>query len=204
MAIRGRLGSVVARPFARALVAVGFAIVVVATLGWRASPDASIDRQQGVVVAFEAGDVLTVDVDGDQRRVRLLGCAATTGAEASASAWVEAASRNVVLLGQDVPRRDDDAAWFAYVFTQDGRGETLNEHLIARGVAFADRRHPFAFETTFTTAESAARQAKLGVWSSLPADPPMPAWRRAWLEARRDARDDAPPADSWSDHAATP
>ncbi len=141
-------------------------------------------RSSNVVEAVE-GEVILLDVKGTICRIRLTGVVAVDGAEAVIRRFADEGP--IRLLSEPVPQREESGDLLAYVYHEQG-GLTLNERLVAEGVAFAERRHDYAYAPTLIGLESEARRQRVGMWSAMPQDPPMPRWRRVWLDAQRATR----------------
>jgi len=63
-------------------------------------------------------------------------------------------------------------------------GESLNQWLIERGLAYADFRFEHVHEIRFERAERTARKAKAGLWAGV-REAQMPEWRRRMDAARK-------------------
>lgn len=115
--------------------------------------------------------------------VKLAGVDTTGVAEAPAFVAERHGGRVLVYL-EDVPTRDSAGNLLAYLFLPDDT--LLNEHVLAAGLGYADRRWEYAFRGTFQQAEEAAWRQKQGLWASQD-ESQMPEWRQRWLaEMRKD------------------
>lgn len=134
------------------------------------------DRSRLYAVArIVDGDTIRVDIDGQERVVRLIGVDTPEvvdprkpvqcyGREASkqVAAWLE---------GQQVRLETDDSQGsldrynrvLAYVYTSDG--QMVNGRLIAEGYAFEyTYDQPYRYQAEFKRLEQQARQAERGLW----------------------------------------
>ena len=163
------------------LVALGVAVIGSRSRGAGvvATDKTRFHQQHGTVAEVVAGDDLRVVTDrGTAATVRLIGVDANASPAAAAFAR-EACRGGVLLYLQDVPTRDHAGDLLAYVFLPDG--SLLNETLIARGLAYADRRWDYAYRSTFTQVEAAASKKRLGLWADDSHERTMPEWRQRWL-----------------------
>ena len=135
------------------------------------------------VVGVVAGDTLRVEPDdGAAVVVKLIGVDAN--GDAPALAFTESAvSPRVLLYLQDVPTRDHAGNVLAYAYLEDG--SLLNQAILDRGLAYADRRWDYAYRASFTQAEEAASRKRVGVWADDGHEATMPEWRRRWLGEMR-------------------
>ncbi len=152
-------------------------------------------RYEGAVakITYAAdGDTIDVDIPDGTRpvtRIRLWGidCPeiahgvgetdAYFGREAADFVRKELVGRKV-RLAMDPSRtpREKYGRLLAYVYLED-TGEMLNELLIERGLAYADRRFAHVFRHEFVEREKSAKRAKLGLWAHVTTKQ-MPAWRQ--------------------------
>lgn len=72
--------------------------------------------------------------------------------------------------------RDKYGRLLAYVYLDD-TGEMLNELLVAKGLAYADRRFAHVFKQEFVRRERLAMSAKAGLWAAV-TPKQMPGWRQ--------------------------
>jgi endonuclease YncB( thermonuclease family) len=139
-----------------------------------------------------AADVLEVDIpDGDRlvTCVRLRGIAgpeiahpagghdAYFGREAADFVQEHVEGQRVTItLDPNRGLRGEDGCVLAYLSLSD-TGESLNELLLAEGLAFADGRTAHVLSVRFQQLENRARRARRGLW--LRATPEqLPDWRR--------------------------
>ena len=83
-----------------------------------------------------------------------------------------------IRLALDPSRRPRDrfGRLLAYVYLVDA-GEMLNELLIRRGLAYADRRFAHVFKHRFVAIEKRAIKQQIGLWAGVQPEQ-MPAWRQ--------------------------
>jgi micrococcal nuclease len=138
------------------------------------------------------GDTIDVDIpDGRRRvtRIRLWGvdCPETAhekgrqdayfGRQATDFVRQEVVGRRVRLeLEPNHRSRDKYGRLLAYVYLAE-TGQMLNEVLITRGLAYADRRFPHVFKHRFAGLEKKAVKHKAGLWAGVTPQQ-MPAWRQ--------------------------
>lgn len=160
--------------------------------GYRGN-DRHIYHEAYATVTYAAdGDTLDVDIPDRRRavtRIRLWGvdCPEIAHDESESDAWFgQDAARFVrsIVVGQRVrlaldpirETRDKYGRLLAYVYLADS-GRMLNELLIERGLAYADRRFPHVFKHRFVQREKAAAKLKTGLWQGITPEK-MPDWRR--------------------------
>ncbi len=176
------------RPTVAATIALAaIALLLLRIAVGKPSDAVAFDRHQAEVV-WSDGE-LVADVDGQKASLALLGIdpapSATDALQVAVAEWLANHDGRARLVLADVPVHDSQGRLLAYVFPTAG-GITLNEQLVRDGHAFADRRFDHPYAATLVTAELAAIVDRNGVWSSLPNDPPMPTWRRAWRQTQKD------------------
>lgn len=165
--------------------------------GYRAGDRSRYHGTEAQVIRVVDGDTLDVDIQDGNRpttRVRLRGvdCPeiahgpgeedAHFGREAFDFVRNSAAGRRVQLyLDPHRANRDRYGRLLAYVHFLDAAsaspGEMLNEMLIARGLAYADRRSDHVFSLQFAQRETIARRRGVGLWAGITPEQ-MPKWRR--------------------------
>lgn len=170
--------------------------------GWFGDAGSDRDRYHGVeaTVTYAAdGDTIDVDIPDGKRsltRVRLWGvdCPETAhgpddvdayfGPEAKAYVGEHVVGRRV-RLALDPNRRPRDRyhRLLAYAYLVDG-GAMLNEELVLRGLAYADRRFDHVFRHRFGEIEKRAMREKAGLWKQVTARQ-MPEWRQRMDAGRR-------------------
>ena len=144
-----------------------------------ATDKARFQQRECRVVEVVQGDTLRVTTeDGAAATVRLVGVDANGSDDARAFAEA-ACGGGVRLYLQDVPTRDHAGDLLAYVFLPDG--SLLNQELIARGLAYADRRWEYAYRSPFMQLEAAASKRRVGLWADDAHEGTMPEWRKRWL-----------------------
>ncbi len=160
---------------------------------WASVRPPATDRARFHQQVFEvsdvpAGDRLLLVTPRGPVELRLLGIDAYDR-ETARQALASAAGDAVLVYLIDVPTRDAAGTLFGYAYA----GELLlNEAIIARGEAFADRRLDHPYRQHFEQVEATAARARRGIWAIFPdvPDKAMPPWRRRWLsEQRKDAWD---------------
>ncbi len=133
------------------------------------------------VVSVTDGDTMTVEINGANERVRLIGINAPEAGECFASeATTELRSLTVgttVRLVTDQSNRDDFGRLLRYVFV-DGRARGtlfVNEVLVEGGFAIANRYEPdTARANELDEAQARAQDANRGVWVEGACGPPAP------------------------------
>lgn len=142
------------------------------------------------------GDTIDVGVpDGDkaQTRIRLWGVdtpetAGSPGGEQYFGPEASAFTKSTVLnkpVRLELVREDTRGKYgrlLAYVFVD---GVMLNEVLLEKGYAYADRRFPHPWRERFVQLEKRAQKQGTGLWQEVTIDK-MPEWRRryeTWLES---------------------
>lgn len=126
------------------------------------------------------------------------------GPEAAAFVRAHVVGRRVKLVLDPIhPPRDKHGRLLAYVYLVDEaggpiksgdapqgaglvppEGQSLNQWLIERGLAYADLRFEHVHEIRFERAERTARKAKAGLWAGV-REAQMPEWRRRMDAARK-------------------
>ncbi len=138
------------------------------------------------------GDTIDVDIpDGnrDVTRIRLWGVdcpeiahgegepGAHFGREATDFVRGEIVGRRVrLVLDPNRRSRDKYGRLLAYVYLAD-TGELLNEMLVQRGLAYADRRFPHVFKRRFVSIEKKVIKQRIGLWAEVTPEQ-MPGWRQ--------------------------
>lgn len=131
------------------------------------------------VVSVTDGDTLTVEINGVNERVRLIGINAPEAGECfAAEATAELRSLTVdttVRLVIDQSNRDDFGRLLRYVFVDAGARGTIfvNEVLVTGGFAIANRYAPdTARADELDVAQEVAQAAERGLWSPGACGPP--------------------------------
>ena len=88
--------------------------------------------------------------------------------EATVFAWQHSLGRSVTLRLQAHRIRDRHGRLLAYVVLPDG--SVLNEHLVAAGLARADRRFPHDDMERYENLETQAKRKRLGLWQGAPGE----------------------------------
>ncbi|HEX6257889.1 MAG TPA: thermonuclease family protein [Candidatus Saccharimonadales bacterium] len=128
------------------------------------------------VVSFADGDTITVDMNGQHEKVRMIGvdtpeknhpdkpkqCYSTQASQFTKNKIVAAGT--VVRLEADPLNdpRDRYNRLLRYVYLRDGT--LLNKQLVSEGYGFAYTLYPFAKTTEFTEAHTQAQTAMKGLW----------------------------------------
>jgi len=126
------------------------------------------------VVEVLDGNTLTVKMDGDKRRVRLLGITAPKppgqkqpeqhfGAESKAFVEAELLGRNVKLRFMREKREDRYDRLLAYV---EQEGKDFNAKMVRRGYAWADASGDHPRREEYRKLEKEARKQRRGMWAS--------------------------------------
>lgn len=147
---------------------------------------------KATVIRAADGDTIYIDISdrrSSKTRVRLWGVdcpeIAHGAAEADAYYGPEAAAfvrkhvvghRVRVVLDPNRGVRDKFGRLLAYVYLED-TGEMLNETLLNRGLAYADRRFDHVMKHRFGRLEKKAAKAKVGLWADVLPEQ-MPHWRQ--------------------------
>ena len=145
------------------------------------------------------GDTIDIDApDGHfcRTRIRLWGVDTPETAKSNAGAmyYGDEASRftrelvehrQVRVVLSPLRGRDIYGRLLAYVYVRQ-RGEEimLNEELIARGYAYADRRFDHFWRLRFEQLEEKAQKQRLGLWAKVRPEQ-MPPWRQRYLKRVR-------------------
>lgn len=147
--------------------------------GWN-EPWTCTSGTLATVVSVTDGDTLTVEINGVNERVRLIGINSPEAGECfAAEATAELRSLTVgrtVRLVIDRTNRDDFGRLLRYVFVDDQiRGTVfVNEVLVEGGFAIANRYEPdTAKAAELETAQGRAQDATRGLWSSGACGPPV-------------------------------
>jgi len=154
------------------------------------------DQRHFVVQSVLSGDRMAIEsVDGRVSQiVTLLGIDAPDlgpggmphgpGALEAYQSLREMAQGKRVMLGlPGLGTRSADGTLLAYVYRDgDPPALSLNERLVADGLAFADRRLNHPFHKQFNEAEGEARRKRRGMWAFV-RDDQQPEWRRQWLKS---------------------
>ncbi len=159
--------------------------------GYRGSRRADFNGAVSTVTYAADGDTIDIDIpDGsrDVTRIRLWGvdCPEIAHAEGEEDAYFgreafEFVHQHVVgrrvRLELDPIRspRDRYGRLLAYVYFDD-TGEMLNEILVSRGLAYADRRFHHVFKDRLVKIEKKAVRQHVGLWAGVKPEQ-MPAWR---------------------------
>lgn len=183
----------------RIFVLLGFVLVAVLSaldhagaFGYRGGDRSRYEGAVAKITHAADGDTIDVDIPDGSRpvtRIRLWGidCPeiahgvaetdAYFGREAADYVRKEIVGRKV-RLAMDPGRapREKYGRLLAYVYLED-TGEMLNELLIERGLAYADRRFAHVFNHQFVERERIAKRGKAGLWARLTPQQ-MPAWRQ--------------------------
>lgn len=146
--------------------------------GW-AEPWTCTEGTLASVVSVTDGDTLTVEINGANERVRLIGINAPEAGECFA-AEATAQLRNLtvgttVRLVIDQTNRDDFGRLLRYVFVEDADRGTVfvNEVLVSGGFAIANRYAPdTARADDLDAAQTTAQEAERGLWSPGACGPP--------------------------------
>lgn len=163
-----------------------------------AVPMPDLSRAQAVdVIDVRAGNVLVVQLAGEQRLVRLIGVfAPAAGSEedaARAYLWnLLRGERVYVEYEADWPLKDREGRCWAYVYRAPD-GLFVNLELIRLGLARLSAPQPFEFQAAFDSYENHARRAEKGLWAMPPADEP-PATQPAQAASQPAPRSAAQPA----------
>lgn len=166
--------------------------------GYRSNDQARYHDAVATVTYAADGDTLDVGIPDGRRgvtRIRLWGvdCPeiahdegeqdAYYGREAMDFLQKEVVGRRVRLeLDPNRGPRDRYGRLLAYVYLADS-GEMLNEWLIDRGLAYADRRFGHVFKHRFVQREKKVMKQKVGLWAGVTPEQ-MPTWRQRMDAAR--------------------
>ncbi len=128
------------------------------------------------VLSIEDGDTITVDIDGQSEKVRLVGVDTpeTRDPRTSVQCFGRAASEfTKSLIGSNQIRLETDKLSYdrdrydrllRYVYLPDNK--LLNAELIRQGYGFAYTVFPFDKMEEFRQLEKQARESELGLWGS--------------------------------------
>jgi len=157
-------------PLAIVVLVVALAAVILTSPLWRGRPAAFPPGEYRVVRVVD-GDTILLE---GKRYVRLIGVDTPEtkhpdrptefyGPEAAAFTHRRVSGKNVRVTF-DRERTDRHGRFLAYVYID---GKLLNEELIRGGYGRASLRFPYSdtMKERFRTAEAAATQARLGIWS---------------------------------------
>ena len=128
----------------------------------------------GTVVKVIDGDTLRVVIKGKKEKVRLLGIdtpevtgpytkAEPFGTEASTYTKTVAGGKEVMLLFEGETKRDRYGRLLAHVILPDGT--TLNERLLAAGLARYYRKFKYSRKKRYQLLERSARDRCVGMWA---------------------------------------
>lgn len=128
------------------------------------------------VVDVRAGNVVVVQLAGEQRQLRLIGTfAPAAGTEADAARaylWdLLRGERVYVEYEADWPLKDREGRYWAYLYRAPD-GLFINVELIRLGLARLSAPQPFEFQAAFETYEDHARRAEKGLWAARATDDP--------------------------------
>ncbi len=136
---------------------------------------------EATLVRVVDGDTVVVDLDGAEERIRLIGIDTPEsvdpnrpvecfGPEASAYMAELLPPETRILLELDVEARDRYGRLLAYIYRADD-GLFINAEMVAAGYASVYTFPPnVTYVDTFRTAERAAREGGLGLWTGCPAE----------------------------------
>jgi micrococcal nuclease len=160
--------------------------------GYRGGDRPRYQDAVAMIVHAADGDTFDVDISDGRRRVtriRLWGvdCPeiahrageqdAYFGREATEFVRSQVVGRRVRLaLEPTRDPRDKYGRLLAYLYLEDD-GQMLNELLIQRGLAYADRRFGHVFKNRFVQLERAAIRQQSGLWAGVKPEQ-MPRWRQ--------------------------
>lgn len=128
------------------------------------------------VTDFHDGDTISIDMDGQIEKIRLIGVDTpeTQDPRKAVQCFGKAASQfTKELIGNDPVRleaddlstnRDRYDRLLRYVYIPDGR--LVNEEIIKQGYGFAYTSFPFTKSEQFKLHETSARENNLGLWAS--------------------------------------
>jgi endonuclease YncB( thermonuclease family) len=139
------------------------------------APNRDFSRAPAVEVGdVRAGNVVTVQLAGEQRQLRLIGvftpAAGTEEDAARAYLWnLLRGERVFVEYEADWPLKDREGRYWAYVYRAPD-GLFVNLELIRLGLARLSAPEPFEFKAVFEVYEDHARRAEKGLWAAPAAD----------------------------------
>ncbi len=148
-------------------------------MGWFQSAQQKLEQTQPGqyrVVRFDDGDTIAVDMNGTSETIRFIGVdtpethdprkAVHCFGQAAAQFTKQTIGTSTVRLESDPlsSNRDRYKRLLRYVYLPDGR--LLNLEIISQGYGFAYTGFPFTKSEQFTAAQTAAREAKRGLWNS--------------------------------------
>lgn len=153
-------------------------ILLAQRYGWIKSEDRPVVLQPGMyeVVRFEDGDTITVDMNGTNERVRMIGVDTpeTQDPRVPVQCFGKAASQFTAdLIGTNPVRLEADPTntnrdrydrLLRYVYLPDNR--LVNAEIIKAGYGFAYTLFPFEKSEEFKAYERQAREQNLGLWGS--------------------------------------
>lgn len=151
----------------------------------RASSDdwSRFDHRAFRVINVIAGDEIVIETNVEPMQVRLLGAVdpQIQSIQTRENVIARAMNEMVTISLEPVQTRDADGDLRAFVYLS--AADCLNQDLIHDGLAFADRRGRFTYQSQFIMAENEARKKQRGMWKTMSEDQ-MPSWRREWLRSR--------------------
>lgn len=145
-----------------------------------AAPARDFSRTPAVeVVDVRAGNVVVVQLAGEQRQLRLIGAfvpgAGTADDAARAYLWNLLRDEWVYIEYEaDWPLKDRDGRYWAYVYRVPD-GLFCNLELLRLGLARLSAPDPFEFKALFEKYEDHARRTAKGVWAKPPDSQPAAA-----------------------------
>lgn len=157
-----------------------FILLVVATQSGWLSGGARLVQQTDPglysVARFDDGDTIVVNMAGRQETVRFIGIDTPETHRPNTPVQCygpEAAAYTKSLIGNSKVRlqadpldtnRDRYGRLLRYVYLPDGT--LVEDKLVSQGYAFAYTQFPFEKKQQFVDSETAAKQAKLGLWGA--------------------------------------
>lgn len=146
--------------------------------GWIDKPALPVPPPPGTyaVDSFEDGDTITVDMNGTEERIRMIGVDTpeTQDPRVPVQCFGKAASEfTLKLIGENPVRLEADPTntnrdrynrLLRYVYLPDGR--LVNAEIIKAGYGFAYTLFPFEKLEEFRAYEAQAREQNLGLWGA--------------------------------------